>query len=265
MSKQEDINVWFWAEPNNFGDYLGHYIPAKLTDYNVKFTHLNSPVKKYVIVGSVLNSLLQHTANCTVWGAGIMTRSDVIPSNVKILAVRGKETQQRMKDCGLVPPDIIGDPALLLPKIYSPPKEKKYKLGIIPHFVDYSQICKEAEGVEGVRVINLQTTNIEQTIDEIASCEYTISSSLHGIITSHAYNIPCLWYKFSDKIYGDGIKFQDYFSSVSIPYYEAFRVTKETSSISSIVDIISSNNDINHINSFDIDSLYNSCPFLKTS
>jgi hypothetical protein len=65
-----------------------------------------------------------------------------------------------------------------------------------------------------VFVINLNNDNVEAVIDEILSCEKTISSSLHGLIISDTYNIPNKWVKFNDKIMGDDTKFYDYFQSV---------------------------------------------------
>jgi hypothetical protein len=62
--------------------------------------------------------------------------------------------------------------------------------------------------------------DVEKVVKDICSCKYTISSSLHGIIVSHAYNIKSLWYKLSDlELSGDNIKFEDYFTSVNIENY----------------------------------------------
>jgi exopolysaccharide biosynthesis predicted pyruvyltransferase EpsI len=63
------------------------------------------------------------------------------------------------------------------------------------------------------------TKDIEPVTDLFLQCEKIISTSLHGLIVSHAYRIPAVWVQFSDKLFGDGIKFQDYFESVKMETY----------------------------------------------
>jgi pyruvyltransferase len=66
---------------------------------------------------------------------------------------------------------------------------------------------------EGVRLIDMQDP-IEEVIDRIAACELVASSSLHGLIASHAYSIPAFWIKFRPLLSGDDSKFHDYFLSI---------------------------------------------------
>ena len=112
-------------------------------------------------------------------------------------------------------PEIYGDPALLVPYVYNPNIEKKYKLGIIPHYIDYYDERLKSLGSD-VLIINLRNYGtIEHVIDQIKSCEAIASSSLHGLILADAYNIPNVWIKLSDKISGGMFKYQDYFMGVN--------------------------------------------------
>ena len=165
------------------------------------------------MVGSILYA---SSKNAIVWGAGIISRYQNIKKPKSVLAVRGPLTRARFLELGYECPEIYGDPALLLPRFYKPKSDKKYELGIIPHYIDYSFVQRKIENVNNnVLVINLFYP-VEKVIDEICSCKRIISSSLHGVITSHAYEIPSIWVKFSNKLAGDDSKFIDYFLSVKL-------------------------------------------------
>jgi exopolysaccharide biosynthesis predicted pyruvyltransferase EpsI len=64
------------------------------------------------------------------------------------------------------------------------------------------------------------TNDIESKTNEFLQCERIISSSLHGVIIAHTYEIPAVWQKFSDNVFGDDIKYQDYLESVNLKYYQ---------------------------------------------
>lgn len=70
-------------------------------------------------------------------------------------------------------------------------------------------------------MIDLKTSNIEDVLNQMLSCEQIISTSLHGVIVGHAYGIPTIWIKHND-IDTDGFKFKDYFDSVGIKLYNGF-------------------------------------------
>lgn len=126
----------------------------------------------------------------------------------QVLAVRGPLTSRRLNELGYDCPTVYGDPAILLPLFYeSKPLYRTHKpIGIIPHFVDKDIWTKQ----EDMLVID-PTQPLEKVVDEISSCRITFSSSLHGIIVSHAYGIPCVWIRSKNPIRGDDSKFDDYF------------------------------------------------------
>ena len=117
---------------------------------------------------------------------------------------------------------VYGDPALLLPLVYTPITKEKCKVGIIPHLRDLPHILRD---FPNSKVINLGK-KIEEVIDEINSCEYILSTSLHGIIVAHAYGTPALWIK-RGYIFTDGLKFNYYFASVEIPLYDGSKYNLE--------------------------------------
>lgn len=223
------VPLFWWSEirlmgkqKENYGDLLSKYIVEKISGRPVKWIH---PKKQawyqlnkahYFAVGSVLAQASRHSI---VWGSGIVDRKHKI-AKADFRAVRGPETRKYLIEQGYDCPEVYGDPAILLPDFYAPQIKKEYELGIIPHYVDFKKISAEYQNVEKVKVIDMMTLDIEKTTDEILACKKIISSSLHGVIVPHTYGIPALWMKFSDKVFGDNIKYQDYFRSVDICNYK---------------------------------------------
>ncbi len=75
-----------------------------------------------------------------------------------------------------------------------------------------------------IRLIDVQSS-VEDFVNQIVRCEFAASSSLHGIIISHAYGIPAVWIKFRDLPSGDDSKFHDYFLSVGMKVPEVFQIS----------------------------------------
>ena len=238
---------------NNFGDQLNPYIVGKLNGCEVDYLPIaDAPVRRilkcikglfhhqysfhdlavlisslkekhyYVAIGSVIEWI--RGKNCHVWGAGLIKRNGLI-KECQFHAVRGKITEQRIKELGYTSPFAIGDPAILLPLIYKPRTKKRYETGIIPHYIHYQEIKKQIGQLNNqLLLINLQD-DTEKIIDQIYSCKKIITSSLHGLITAHSYQIPALWVRLSEQpLAGDNVKFSDYFSSVEIKTYPPFTI-----------------------------------------
>lgn len=217
----------------NFGDELSKNLVEKISLDKVRWVEplkQNIFQKKFTSNLLGIGSILHYGAeNSLVWGSGLIDTKSKAP-NSKYFAVRGKYTRMELLNRGFKVPEVYGDPGLLAP-IFFPIKNNSpsKKVGIIPHYVEFegvkkwyelNQISKE------MHLIDLRN-NVDQVLKEINDCSMIISSSLHGIIVSQAYGIPVLRVSFSNKIYGDGIKYNDYFSSVGIENYNHFVLNKE--------------------------------------
>ena len=153
-----------------------------------------------------------------IWGAGaIRGKQPLRKKPEKILCVRGPLTRNYLLKQNIDCPECYGDPALLLPLLYTSKCKRSYKIGILPHYVDLDNVFihKLLKRDNSVKLIDfVHYRHWHDVVDEICSCEFIISSSLHGLILSDAYNTPNVWVKFSDKVYGNGFKFHDYYASV---------------------------------------------------
>ena len=250
MIENKEIPLYNYI--NNFGDELSPYIVEKLSGCRTYFLKpfsfkkffvdiiryckyiRNKNIRKRILAYSLRKKVLlavgsiiaEATDNCIVWGAGISSIDVMVNKKCEIRAVRGPLTIERLKVLDINTSNIaVGDPALLMPLLYKAVSVKKYKCGIIPHNVDFEYINGLYKDCENVLIISLRTKNVEKVIDEINSCGYIFSSSLHGLIVAHAYQIPAIQIEVKhNQIGGDGSKFLDYFYSVGIPPYSPLNV-----------------------------------------
>ena len=219
MNKRIKVNFSPWT---NFGDSCVPYIFTKL-DVPFIFAH-HTVHKKLLTIGSILG--VGNRSDTIVWGTGIVDDKTKALPDAHYLAVRGPRTLQKLVDAGVDISDVkMGDPAMLLPKVYTPSTEKKYKLGITPHMRDYDivrrHVMENTQNFPNTIVIdtnvNTKHGKIDNFIKTVNSCEMILSTCLHGIICAHAYGIPAAWMKVSNNLAGDDIKFRDHFESVDLP------------------------------------------------
>jgi pyruvyltransferase len=273
MIGQKKIPLFYWSEikfifkqRENYGDLLSKYVVEKISGKEIKWVHPKKhPWYKwsktnYVTIGSIIHHA---SKNSIIWGSGIIDKKQSV-ENADFRAVRGPQTRKYLLDLGYLCPEVYGDPALLLPKYYHPRVKKKYKLGIIPHYHDFKMVSENYMDDPEILVIDLMTLDVEEVTREIMSCEKTISSSLHGIIVSHSYLIPSIWVEFSDKIFGDGIKYRDYLESVEISFYKAKFMDRkiELQEIESLFENYPSLPEKSKLENLR-DGLMKSCPFKK--
>lgn len=228
------IPLFYWSSgvfekksAENYGDILSSYIVEQVSGKKTRFYNAPKFRKKWFQPSYLMaiGSIMSYTSKkAWVWGSGIISKEDNF-SNAHFCAVRGPLTRKRIQELGYDCPEVYGDPALLLPKLYAPVVTKKHKIGIIPHYVDYEQVCSMYGIDKDICIINLMTNHCDTTTDRLLECDRIISSSLHGVIVAQAYGIPAVWVQFSDKLSGDNIKFEDYFLSVGIVPYVGMHLT----------------------------------------
>ncbi len=198
------IKAYWYDKEKNFGDML---TPVVLSGLGIEFRKAErNETGKLLAIGSIIYAAREKD---TLWGTGTMR--DVVfnaPAGLNVIAVRGPKTRERIRGCEV--PETYGDPAIILPRIYTPKTLTRHKIGYVPHYVDQDTdyILKKKE--EGEFIIDVKQDPMK-TIDEICSCDKIVSSSLHGIIVAEAYGIPAAWIKLSDKLIGGNFKFNDYF------------------------------------------------------
>ena len=204
------------TERGNFGDELTPIILNWISDRPIEYVSY-AEKGKLLSLGSIMTRWKE---NDIVWGTGTMYDKDIVaPKGVKVLAVRGPLSKQKIK--GVEVPEVYGDPALLMPKIYTPKQlPKRYKVGIIPHYVDQDRFMISDPNT---LIINVGDNPLS-IIDQINSCDIIVSSSLHGIIVSEAYGVPAVWLQVSDKVLGGDHKFNDYFLSTGRTIRKPIRV-----------------------------------------
>ena len=205
------VNLFYWNNITNAGDYYAQWLATKLYK-EVKYS--NRP--NLVITGSILgwNELNNSTI---VWGCGLHNNSlnekCKITNKNNFKAVRGYLTAKKLQLENVT----VGDPGVLISKYYSAKKytyRKKYCL--VCHWKDYDE-CKKLYGAY-IDVISMITNNIEQLADTLNKYDLVLSTSLHGIIFAHSYNIPAIHIEFNKLESLDDFKYKDYYSTLDINY-----------------------------------------------
>jgi len=248
---------------NNWGDDINITFLQDISNLNILVKSESPlykyfPIKAFNCIGSVIGYYTDKYTS--IWGSGIISENMSIPYKpIRVYSVRGPLTREILLKNGIDCPEIYGDPALLISRYYRPDIEKKYELGIIPHFIDENNnaIKDFCESHPDVLIIHMRGYKHWQDIpNQILSCKKIISSSLHGLIVSDSYGIPNKWVRFSNDIVGGNFKYHDYFASVG-------RICGDPTPINTSIDIknIIDNNLFELASNIDYDIIFEACPF----
>jgi pyruvyltransferase len=226
----DPILLYYSDFSKNWGDYINPFLVEKITGRKaVSYKRIYNPLNKPKLFG--VGSILHHPGldNAIVWGSGfIYPPKNLKGTPSKILALRGKGSATILENFGIKHNNIFGDPALLFPTFYQPKRNKRFKIGFIPHYSELEFFCNNSVIQENkdVTIISPMVKNDEvfQIIDQICECEVVVSSSLHGLILTDAYQIPSLRFTFTNKLVGGDFKFNDYYSGVGINHHDVFHI-----------------------------------------
>lgn len=152
-----------------------------------------------------------------VWGAGFIAEHDRVRFNdrFKFHLVRGWGSKVKVGREGQRIP--VGDPGLIFDRVHNPLVDKKWELGVVPHYIDQEAnstdrldpIVDKFSTVKWINVWDDPHTVAEQ----IKSCERIISSSLHGLVLADCFKVPNVWCQIGFQLAGGQFKFWDYYTA----------------------------------------------------
>ncbi len=169
---------------NNFGDLLGPWIVARVH----KLLGLGRPVSRHHRLLSVGSIMHMSREGDVVWGSGVNGKMSpyVFPA-LDVRAVRGPLSANALRQSGCRVPEVYGDPALLIPHLWSDAelgiRRRSGGTVIVPNFHDVTAAPAGALNPRG---------NVIERIRKIAAAERVVASSLHAIIIADAYEVPAV-------------------------------------------------------------------------
>jgi hypothetical protein len=197
----------------NFGDEITPYILWSIWGRRCEWA---KPDECDLAGAGSIIEMLQRKSNgktIRVWGSGFIRQEEEEKGSRKNLvfyAVRGPVSLARIgRSDGVA----LGDPGILANLVFRRAKKVTYKAGVLAHYVDADAKSLELikDNPDYLLIDPLQTP--DKVALDITSCQYVLSSSLHGLIFADSFGVPNNWMPLSDKVIGGDYKFKDYYES----------------------------------------------------
>lgn len=198
----------------NLGDYLSQIVVEYILNKRGLSLETDADTRHLYAIGS---TLLMGYQNAVIWGSGFPFEPSFLRGlphrppfrRLDIRCVRGPKTRDVLLRLGHKCPAKYGDPAVLMPMIYtpSPVGGEKNDYIIIPHYQTESKLEETYRG----KAVSMMTTDYRAVIDRIVSSRLVISSSLHGIILAESYGVPAVFYR--DRPERFDFKYEDWYLS----------------------------------------------------
>lgn len=193
-AKKNRVNLNYWNELKNLGDAISPVIVEHLLEEkNLSLEAEVRETRHLCAVGSVITAGAQ---DATVWGSGILNPKllyRIKGRKLDIRAVRGPVTRALLMEYGYQVPAVYGDPAVFMSEIYQPKAAKKdCYYGFVVH-KDGSKRLGDMGGMpRSYKFIDIKTDDYKHFIDELASVECVVSTSLHGVILAETCGVPAI-------------------------------------------------------------------------
>ena len=202
---------------NNLGDYLSKIVVEWMCKRGgVSLSNEIKGMKHLYAIGSII---LMGYQNATIWGTGFPFKPSFLRGfphkspirKLDVRCVRGPQTKKILEKLGHKCAEVYGDPAVLMPLIYTPEKsEKALDFVVIPHFSTEEYMKNK---VSKDQIVSMNTDDYKKVIDRICSAKKVISSSLHGIILAESYGVPAVFLNTWQERFK--FKFEDWYLSTN--------------------------------------------------
>lgn len=200
----------------NFGDEIGPMVVrAVLAERSLPSPEESVSNTRLLSVGSVFH-LAEDGDH--VWGTGINAKRPaeyVAPSAVRIHAVRGPKTRERLLALGFEVPEVYGDPGLLIRKIPEiaalSTSKKERRIAVIPNFNDLKTVSRHPDLVSPLQ-------DPLSVAREIARSEFVVGSSLHAMVFADALGVPA---RLVSSEHEPDFKYEDYYLGSGRPSQKA--------------------------------------------
>jgi hypothetical protein len=205
----------------NLGDALSAVVTAAIAGLPIERRNFDDSRERLVAVGTIGHA--QRNGIAHLWGTGLdATRNAfdpalkrfAIPPATRLVAhaMRGRNSAARLREAGIVVPEVYGDPVSFMPKLLAGRTvQPTHELGIVLHITELTepgpsgrplpeyrryQIPPSLAGV--VRIINTYTANdtasLLARVDDIRACKRIASTSFHGLVIPESFGIPNVWF-----------------------------------------------------------------------
>lgn len=206
-------NPYYYFLIGNAGDiFVKDLIETK---YKTRSVNIYNEGNRLLLIGSIAHKISHGDIIC-----GIGAKTPNLPKaetnrDALIYGLRGPMSYDAFRHAGfdLSHVKFLLDPGLLIRYFLDTTHlPENGKIGFIPHYREREFYWKNPP--KNISLIDIDNFPVK-VAEEILSCELVYSSSLHGIIFSHALGRPCIFVapRTEEPIF----KYEDYYASVNLP------------------------------------------------